>query len=132
MLSLDPIDLRKTLLSNRSLGKLARIIFRLIFKPSLFYQFLDNRKLEKPTYYEGDIIQPLLAVIAVDKKCQGLGIGTKLIDYADQYFLLNNYFTYKVDTLLNNKISRLFYKNNGFVELEKRGSSIVLVKEIEQ
>ena len=132
VLSLDPLDLRKTLLSNRSLGKLAIIFFRLLTKPSLLCQYFDNRKLEKPIYYEGSIIQPLLAVIAVDNGWQGLGIGSKLIEYADQYFSLNNYFMYKVDTLINNRVSRLFYENNGFVELEKRGENIVLIKLIEQ
>ena len=132
VLSINPSDLRKTLLRNRSLGKLAKTFFSLLIKPSLFYQYLDNRKLEPPLYYKGSIIQPLLAVIAVDKGWQGLGIGSKLIEYADQYFSLNNYFMYKVDTLISNRVSRLFYENNGFFELEKRGKNIVLIKLIEE
>lgn len=132
VLSLDPLDLKKKLLRNRNFGKLAMIIFSLLFKPLLLRQYLENRKLDKPTYYEGDIIQPLLAVIAVDNGSQGLGIGSRLIDYAEQYFSQNNCFIYKVDTLINNRVSRLFYKKNGFVETEQRGENIVLIKLIEQ
>ena len=132
VLSLDPLDLKKKLLRNRNFGKLAMIIFSLLSKPFLLRQYLNNRKLNKPTYYEGDIIQPLLAVIAVDNGSQGLGIGSRLIDYAEQYFSQNNYFIYKVDTLINNRVSRLFYKKNGFIEIEERGENIVLIKLIEQ
>tara|TARA_B100000886_G_C20376342_1_gene471919 strand:+ start:171 stop:776 length:606 start_codon:yes stop_codon:yes gene_type:complete len=132
VLSIDPLDLRKTLLKNCSVSKLVRIIFKLLINPSLFYQYLDNRKLEKPIYYEQNIIEPLLAVIAVDEGWQGLGIGSKLIDYAERYFSSNNCFVYKVDTLLSNRVSRLFYSNIGFVELEVRGKNIVLIKLIQR
>ena len=132
VLSIDPSGLRKTLLKNCSLRRLAKISFKLLINPSLFYQYLDNRKLEKPIYYEGSIIEPLLAVIAVDKGWQGLGIGTKLIDYANQYFSSNNCFIYKVDTLLTNRVSRLFYSKIGFIELEERGKNIVLIKLIQR
>jgi len=132
VLSLNPIELKNILLSNLGFGKLVKTIFKFIFRPSLLYQLLDSRKVEKPICYKENVIKPLLAVIAVNKNCQGLGIGTKLINYANQYFLLNDHFVYKVDTLLNNKISRLFYHNNGFIELEKRGENIVMVKELDR
>jgi ribosomal protein S18 acetylase RimI-like enzyme len=130
VLSLDPIDLKNVLLSNLGFGRLVKTIFKFIIRPSLLNQLFDSRKVEKPICYKENVIKPLLTVIAVKKKYQGLEIGTKLINYANKYFSSNDYFVYKVDTLLNNEISRSFYRNNGFIELEKRGNNIVLVKEI--
>ena len=131
VLSLDPLDLKNVLLINLGFGRLIKTIIKFIFKPSLLYQLFDNRKLEKPVYYKRNIIKPLLAVIAVNNEYQGLRIGTKLINYANEYFSSNDYCTYKVDTLLNNKISRSFYQNNGFIELESIGKNIVMVKKLD-
>ena len=47
VLSIDPLGLRKTLLKNRSLSKLAKVFFKLLINPSLFHQYILIENLKK-------------------------------------------------------------------------------------
>ena len=130
MLCLEPDRFKKKLIKNLSYGDYIGIIFKCIVSPRLIFHFIDSKKLDKPVVYNNSIINSLLAVIAIDVKYQGLGLGSKLIEYAERYFLSNNILTYKVDTKINNENAKRFYINHGFVEHEVRGNNILFIKEI--
>lgn len=55
-----------------------------------------------------------IGLIAVDDSRQGLGIGTKLIQSAEQYLTANGIATLDVATQMNNLPACSFYEKNGF------------------
>jgi ribosomal protein S18 acetylase RimI-like enzyme len=114
-----------------SIGHLFRIISHFLLHPSLVVNYWHGTQIEKPVFYKGTVVEPILTTIGVDDAYQGLGIGRKLVKNLEQFFLHKGVSVYRLDTLLSNQNARKFYASLGFVEVAERADSVVFVKVLE-
>jgi ribosomal protein S18 acetylase RimI-like enzyme len=56
--------------------------------------------------------------LAVHPKFQGKGYAQKLMDFAEQHAIENNYTSIRLDTFSKNKRNQLFYELRGYKKLE--------------
>ena len=55
--------------------------------------------------------------LAVDPQFQGKGYAQKLMDFAENYALKNNYISIRLDTFSQNKRNQQFYKQQNYKQL---------------
>jgi len=56
--------------------------------------------------------------IAVDSRCRGQGIGSKLLDQIIQYALENRFETVRLDVIDSNPRAKKLYESKGFVAIK--------------
>ena len=102
-------------------------------KYATFVKILENdRALGFVAYYSNntETKTAFLSMIVVSTEFQGLGIGTKLLNYIqeDCKNAGMNYLRLEVDGSNTNAIS--FYKKNCFIEESKNDKSIIMIKKL--
>ena len=55
--------------------------------------------------------------LAVHPQFQKKGIGSKMMDFAEDYAKLNNYESVRLDTFSKNERNNIFYKSRGYTKL---------------
>lgn len=128
--TIDVEQSRKILTSSLSISQKFRLLRRLFSSLDLILKFFETKRILTPIFLRGERVTSRLSVIAVDKYLRKAGIGRALINSIEGFFKDNKCYVYYTDTMTDNIISRSFYKSMGFIELEQRGRSIILVKEI--
>jgi GNAT superfamily N-acetyltransferase len=108
----------------------ARILLGLAKKPALIAEIRKSQVIARPVRIGAETVEAILTTIAIAKPDQGKGIGKILVQSLEAYFVQNGVHTYRLDTLIENHGARRFYQAAGFVEVETRLDSIILIKRI--
>jgi len=86
--------------------------------------------MNQPVIYKTVEVKPMLIAIAVDSSARQGGIGRALVQAVDDFFRQLSQPFYYLDTRVENITARAFYQRLGFVEHERRGRNLILVKEL--
>src|SRR5262249_2772964 len=96
---------------------------RIALRPDLV---LSARARRRPVLHDGRPVLPRLIAIAVAEPGRQRGVGRALVGAVDDFVRA----PYHLETRADNAAARAFYARCGFVEVERRGRDIVLVKEL--
>lgn len=112
-----------------NISHIFNIIYTFLSEPRELIVFLkrlnfDNNLIQKYGDY------PTILTIGTSSIYRGLGIGSKLIKTSDTFFRKKGYRYYFVDTESKNKIARLFYRKNNFIEIENFSNNVLLRKNL--
>jgi ribosomal protein S18 acetylase RimI-like enzyme len=130
--TLNAEDLKSRLMRSMPADRMAAMAVRLLFQPRLIVQWIRERGAEPPLQHEGQEVVAELTTIAVDARFQGLGLGRRLVYDIEQFFGRRHVASYRLETLVENATARAFYRGLGFVEIGRRGNSLVLWKAVSQ
>jgi ribosomal protein S18 acetylase RimI-like enzyme len=122
--------LKSKLMRSMPADRLAGIAVRLLFQPWLIVQWIGERAVAAPQQHDGHEVAAELTTIAVDARFQGLGAGRQLVSDLEQFFRKYHVGSYRLETLVENTAARAFYGRLGFVEMARRGKSVVLFKAV--
>ncbi|MBI5943175.1 MAG: GNAT family N-acetyltransferase [Chloroflexi bacterium] len=126
----DPHRFKEKVFSSMPLTHWMSLASRLMIQPSVWFELLQDRKMNQPVIYKNIEIKPMLSAIAVDASARQSGIGRVLVQAVDDFFRQLSQPFYYLDTRVENKTARAFYQQLGFVEHECRGRNLILVKEL--
>ena len=126
--SLDLERAESRLFRSIGFGPWANIVWQVLRSPSLVREWRKGQAIGRPVYRDRERVAAILTTLAVDPRCQRVGIGRQLISELEAFFAARNVHCYRLDTLADNRAAREFYRKAGFEELEQREDSIVLVK----
>ena len=127
--ALAPSELKSAMLANLKLRQKLTLAMQLFTKPGLLLALINNRKIERPVFWEGSVVTPVLTAIAVNNEVRRQGVGRILVDRVDEFMRANGARAYRLDT--RSEKARAFYVNQGFAEVEKRGRDHILVKPLD-
>ncbi len=130
--TLNADRLKSRLLRSMPVYRLAAIAVRLLIQPWLIVQWFKERANGAPVQREGQEVGAELTTIAVDASFQSHGVGRQLVDDLEQFFGSRHVASYRLETLVENTAARAFYGRLGFVEIARRGNSLVLFKTVGQ
>jgi len=99
-------------------------------QPALWLDAWRDRALDHPLVYKKIEIKPMLTAIAVDEAARQSGIGRALVQAVDDFFRRQSQPFYYLDTRVDNASARALYQRLGFIEHERRGRNLILVKEL--
>jgi GNAT superfamily N-acetyltransferase len=128
--SLNPAHLKQLIHKALNFIQWTKLACHFIREPKLMLYWHEHSKLDKSVYYNHEIVDSCLTAIAVDPEYRRFGIGRMLVARIETYFKHHGRRAYRLDTRASNSVSRLFYQCMGFVEIEKRGNNIILVKDL--
>lgn len=111
-------------------GQWMQLAGRLALRPWLLVAWAKSRRLNRPVQWRGAKVAAELVAIAVLPGARGNGIGTRLIERAEEFLASQGTKAYFLSTRVVNEEARSFYHKTGFVELECRGRDLVLVKSL--
>ncbi len=122
------LDLRKTIraLSMRSFDTLALITKKILFKPSLVFEFINHIYLEIKILHKYPTPYQTILTLFVSNDYQGLGVGRKLTKKMIQKLKSRKVKRLYVDTQKSNKIALSFYKKMGFKIEDQIADSTIL------
>jgi len=103
---------------------------RILMNPALLWSFIHERAMEKPLVFHEKNVPACLTAIAVHPNYRHAGIGRLLVDAVETFMKEKGQRVFHLFTRTNNAVSREFYKRLGFIELERRGKDLVLLKEL--
>lgn len=126
--ALDPDRFVGSFLGQLGPRQVAGLAVRMALRPALLLDWRESRNLSAPLNYQGQRVWPCLSAIAVAESRRRSGVGRALVAGVDGWIRANNYPAYFLDTLAENQAARAFYRRLGFVEVEQRGKSVMLVK----
>lgn len=128
--ALDPQHFKEKVFSSMPLSRWAEITSRLAIQPQLWVELWQDRKLDQPVIYKSSEVKPMLIAIAVDASARQSGMGRALVQSVDDFFRRLSQPFYYLDTRVDNAPARNFYQRLGFIEHERRGRNLILVKEL--
>jgi ribosomal protein S18 acetylase RimI-like enzyme len=120
---LEPAALERRLLARLGPRGWLRMACGLALRPS---PVLEALRASRPVIHQGRPVVPRLIAIAVDESGRQRGVGRALVGAVDDFVRG----PYHLETRADNADARAFYARCGFVEVERRGPDIVLVKEL--
>lgn len=122
------LDLRETIstLSMGSLDTLALITKKILFKPSLMFEFINHIYLEIKVLHKYPAPYQTILTLFVSNDYQGLGVGRKLTKKMIQKLKSRKVKRLYVDTQKSNKKALSFYKKMGFKIEDQIADSTVL------
>lgn len=122
------LDLRKTIsaLSMRSFDTVALITKKILFKPSLVFEFINHIYLEIKILHKYPAPYQTILTLFVSNDYQGLGVGRKLTKKMIQKLKSGKVKRIYVDTQKSNKKALSFYKKMGFKVEDQIADSTVL------
>lgn len=126
--TVDPEELKRRLLRRLTVFGWMKLFFNILRHPSALAAWFDSRDLGRPVIYAGVEVKPCITAMAVDNRFRNAGIGRALVSSVEDFCRCKGYSAFRLDTREKNEVSRIFYKKLGFVEIEKRGKNIMLVK----
>ena len=127
------MDATKSLIfRSASLAHWAKVALRLISHPGLLLDFWHGIKIGRPVVWQNTAVEPILTTIGVEARFQALGIGKDLVSALEDFFLARGVPVYKLDTLESNQKARRFYSARGFVQVDKRADSVILIKPLDK
>lgn len=127
---LNPQRFKEKVFSSMPLSRWAEITSRLAIQPQLWAGLWRDRKLNQPMIYKNIEVKPMLIAIAVDASVRQNGTGRALVQSVDDFFRQKSQPFYYLDTRVDNLSARAFYQRLGFIEHERRGRNLILVKEL--
>ncbi len=128
--AIDLDSAKSQLLKSFSLGHWLVVLSKIALNPFLLRDWWNGNVIGRPVHVAGKEVRAILTTIAVDPSCQGAGLGRRLVEALEAYFLEHGIRTYRLDTLTENHPAREFYRRLGFKQVDTRADSVVLVKEI--
>jgi ribosomal protein S18 acetylase RimI-like enzyme len=128
--ALAPRQFKEKVFSSMPLTRWMSVASRLTIQPGLWFEFWQDRKMNQPVIYKTVEVKPMLIAIAVDSPARQGGIGRALVQAVDDFFRQLSQPFYYLDTRVENITARAFYQRLGFVEHERRGRNLILVKEL--
>ncbi|MBI5963296.1 MAG: GNAT family N-acetyltransferase [Chloroflexi bacterium] len=127
---LTPQYFKEKVFSSMSFQRWISLAGRLVIQPSLWFELWQGRALDHPVIYKNMEVKPTLIAIAVDASARQAGVGRALVQSVDDFFRQLAQPFYHLDTRADNSTARAFYHRLGFVEHERRGRDLILVKEL--
>ena len=128
--TLDVDRLRKEFAKRLTFEQKLNLSMRLLLNPSFLFNFVHERALEKPVLFHGQNVPACLTAIAVHPNCRHAGIGRVLVESVETFIKEKGPSAFHLLTRANNAVAREFYRRLGFVEIERRGKDLVLLKEL--
>jgi ribosomal protein S18 acetylase RimI-like enzyme len=125
--SLDPGALERRILLGIGPRGWLGIAAGLARRPALLAEILRPGR---PVAHAGRAVVPRLIAIAVDAAGRERGVGRALVGAVDDFCRRRGVAAYHLDTRADNAAALAFYSRCGFVEVERRGRDVVLVKEL--
>lgn len=128
--AVDPAAVAARILSGLTPRRWAGLVSKLMLRPGLLWAAMESQRMNRPARLHGRVIQPCLTAIAVAASGRRAGIGRQLVGAVEGFFRQQGCSAYYLDTLAKNAAAQAFYARLGFVEAERRGSALILVKEL--
>lgn len=128
--TLDPEALSARLAWRLTLPHAASLLGHLARRPWMALDFLEHRQLARPLRFAGRVVRPCLTAIAVAPRHRGRSLGNLLVHAVDVFMRAHGEAAYRLDTRLQNKGAREFYRRLLFSEAEVMGRNIMLVREL--
>lgn len=125
-------SIKRLLTQSASLPHWINIAGRFLMNPRLTLDWAHGSEISKPVYLQNTLVEPILTTIGVDGHFQGLGVGKKLINALEEFFLQHRVPAYRLDTLKSNQNAKNFYIKMGFIPLMERADSIIFVKPLDR
>jgi GNAT superfamily N-acetyltransferase len=117
---------------SASLAHWAKISLRLISHPGLLLDFWHGIEIGRPIFWQNALVEPILTTIGVEERFQALGIGKDLVNALEEFFLVHRVSAYRLDTLESNQKARNFYSRIGFLQVDMRAGSVILIKPLSE
>jgi GNAT superfamily N-acetyltransferase len=126
----DANRLKSRMLRAMPLTRLIVTAARFLYQPWLILQWITEAIIAAPVIYEGQEVKAVLTAIATAPAFQGRGIGRRLVEDLERFFVGRGVHCFRLDTLTTNEGARAFYSKLGFIDVGVRADSQIFVKKI--
>jgi ribosomal protein S18 acetylase RimI-like enzyme len=128
--ALDPEGLTRRLFAGLPAIRWFAILSHLACHPGIWMEWVESRSLTHPVMFQGMEIKACLTAIVVSPAARRFGVGRALVGAVDDFMRRHDQPYYRLDTRADNSVSRSFYRNLGFIELEERGRDVIYVRQL--